>query len=240
MATASAGELAVRLDRLPMTRHIWVLVTLISLGGAFEFYDLFLTAYIAPGLLKAGYFTPESLGPVQPCSLLTGWPGSARSSSRCSPGCLSGRSFSATSRTGCGRRSMFTFSLIWYSLATAAMAFQNTGRGVDPWRFIAAIGVGLEQVTIDTYLTEFVPAKDEGELRVLYPVHRVFCSFRSSRCWAGCSFRAGPFGLDGWRWVALFAAVGAIVGVAAAARLCRKAPPLARAAWAGGTMPSAS
>src|SRR5260370_20095404 len=62
MATASAAELAARLDRLPMTRHIWMLVTLISLGGCFELYDLFLTAYIAPGLLKAGYFTPESLG----------------------------------------------------------------------------------------------------------------------------------------------------------------------------------
>jgi len=35
MATASAAELAARLDRLPMTRHIWMLVTLISLGGAF-------------------------------------------------------------------------------------------------------------------------------------------------------------------------------------------------------------
>src|SRR5205823_13341601 len=61
MASASAAELAARLDRLPMTRHIWVLVTLISLGGCFELYDLFLTAYIAPGLLKASYFTPESL-----------------------------------------------------------------------------------------------------------------------------------------------------------------------------------
>ena len=38
MATTSAAELAARLDRLPMTRHIWVLVTLISLGGAFELY----------------------------------------------------------------------------------------------------------------------------------------------------------------------------------------------------------
>ena len=63
MATISAAALAARLDRLPMTRHIWVLVTLISLGGCFELYDLFLTAYIAPGLLKAGYFTLESLGP---------------------------------------------------------------------------------------------------------------------------------------------------------------------------------
>jgi putative MFS transporter len=65
MATISAAALAARLDRLPMTRHIWVLVTLISLGGCFELYDLFLTAYIAPGLLKAGYFTLESLGPFR-------------------------------------------------------------------------------------------------------------------------------------------------------------------------------
>src|SRR4051794_3823439 len=96
MATVSAAELAARLDGLPMTRHIWLLVTLISLGGAFEFYDLFLTAYIAPGLLKAGYFTPESLGPF---SVLApkGWPASARSSSQCSPDCSSALSFSATS-----------------------------------------------------------------------------------------------------------------------------------------------
>src|SRR5690348_1576513 len=68
MAIPTAAELAARPDRLPMTRHIWVLVTLISLGGGFELYDLFLTAYIAPGLLKAGYFTSESLGPF---SILT-------------------------------------------------------------------------------------------------------------------------------------------------------------------------
>jgi hypothetical protein len=47
MALTSAAELAARPDRLPVTRHIWVLVTLISLGGAFELYHLFLTAYIA-------------------------------------------------------------------------------------------------------------------------------------------------------------------------------------------------
>jgi hypothetical protein len=33
MATATAAELAAWADRLPITRHIWVLVTLISLGG---------------------------------------------------------------------------------------------------------------------------------------------------------------------------------------------------------------
>jgi putative MFS transporter len=31
------------------------------------------------------------------------------------------------------------------------MAFQSSGFGVDLWRFIAGIGIGIELVTIDTY-----------------------------------------------------------------------------------------
>jgi putative MFS transporter len=58
MTTLSAGSIAARVDRLPSARHIWLLVTLISIGHCFEVYDLFLTAYIAPGLAKAGMFTP--------------------------------------------------------------------------------------------------------------------------------------------------------------------------------------
>jgi putative MFS transporter len=46
------ADLAARLDRLPSSRHVWKLVTLISLGGCFELYDLFLTAYIVPGMAK--------------------------------------------------------------------------------------------------------------------------------------------------------------------------------------------
>ena len=34
------------------------------------------------------------------------------------------------------------------------MAFQNSGFGVDLWRFIA--GIGVELVTIDTYVSELV------------------------------------------------------------------------------------
>ena len=57
----TAAEITARLDRLPMTRHIWMLVTLISLGGWFELYDLFFTAYVAPGLFRAGIFTPTTV-----------------------------------------------------------------------------------------------------------------------------------------------------------------------------------
>ena len=39
----TAASILARLDRLPATRHIWAMVTLLSLGGMFEFYDLFMT-----------------------------------------------------------------------------------------------------------------------------------------------------------------------------------------------------
>jgi hypothetical protein len=55
-----SATIAARLDRLPVTRTILKMVTLISLGGFFEFYDIFLTAYMAPGLYKSGIFSPVS------------------------------------------------------------------------------------------------------------------------------------------------------------------------------------
>ena len=50
---STAAEITARLDRLPMTRHHWTMVSLISLGGCFEVYDLFFSGYVAPGLFRA-------------------------------------------------------------------------------------------------------------------------------------------------------------------------------------------
>src|ERR1700719_5380115 len=115
MATATAAELAARLDRLPMTRHVWVLVTLISLGGGFELYDLFLTAYIAPGLLKAGYFTPESLG-VFSVLAPVGISGIGTFVFALFAGLFVGAIFLGHFADRYGRRRLFTFSLLWYSV----------------------------------------------------------------------------------------------------------------------------
>src|SRR5947209_12202768 len=56
MSTREAAALTARLDRLPASRHVWRLVVLLSLGGCFEMYDLFLTAYVSPALIRSGIF----------------------------------------------------------------------------------------------------------------------------------------------------------------------------------------
>jgi putative MFS transporter len=208
MATASAAELAARLDRLPMTRHLWMLVTLISLGGAFEFYDLFLTAYIAPGLLKAGYFTPESLGPF---SVLApyGVAGIGTFVFAMFAGLFVGAIFLGHFADRYGRRTVFTFSLIWYSITTAIMAFQTSGFAVDLWRFIAGIGIGIELVTIDTYVSELVPRSHRGRAYA-YNQFLQFLAVPLVAFLAWLLVPQMPLGLDGWRWVVLIGSAGAI------------------------------
>ncbi len=206
---SSAAELAARLDRLPMTRHIWYLVTLISLGGCFELYDLFLTAYIAPGLNKAGYFTPESLGVFNILGPI-GVAGIGTFVFALFAGLFVGAIFLGHVADQYGRRTVFTFSLIWYSITTAIMAFQDSGFGVDLWRFIAGIGIGVELVTIDTYVAELVPRTHRGRAFA----YNQFFQFLAVPIMAFIAYLLvpkAPFGFDGWRWVVLIGSAGAIV-----------------------------
>jgi len=62
MSLIQAATINARLDRLPATRTVWKMVLLLSIGGFFEFYDLFFTGYVAPGLIRSGIFTATTVG----------------------------------------------------------------------------------------------------------------------------------------------------------------------------------
>jgi putative MFS transporter len=108
-----------------------------------------------------------------------------------------------------GRRTVFTFSLIWYSITTAIMAFQTSGFGVDLWRFIAGIGIGIELVTIDTYVSELVPRSHRGRAYA-YNQFFQFLAVPLVAFLAWLFVPRTPLGLDGWRWVVLIGSAGAI------------------------------
>jgi hypothetical protein len=59
-ATA-AEQLTARLDRLPMTRALWIMVILLTFGGLFDGYAIGLIGALGPGLFKANIFTPTPL-----------------------------------------------------------------------------------------------------------------------------------------------------------------------------------
>jgi len=204
-----AEQIAARLDRIPASRTLWRIVVLISLGGAFEFYDLFFTAYVAPGMLKSGLFTPESLGAFASLEALkvAGFGTFVFSTFM---GLWVGVVVFAQAADRFGRKTIFTASLLWYVVATVIMACQRTGEGLNLWRFIAGVGFGVQLVTIDTYLVELVPAGLRGRS---FSINQCICftAVPVVALLAWLVVPLTPLGLAGWRWVVLFGSVGAIV-----------------------------
>jgi putative MFS transporter len=201
--SASAGVIAARLDRLPFSRTLRRTVFLISLGGGFEFYDLFLTAYIAPGLVSSGLFTSVS-------STLLDTSGVGFFVFATFAGMFIGAMGFGSIADRLGRRSIFVVSLVAYSLATAIMAFQHTALGIDTWRFIASIGVGVEQVTIDTFLPELVPPTSRGRAFAFNQfIQFSFVPVVALLGWL--LVPRAPLGLEGWRWVTLLGSAGALL-----------------------------
>src|SRR4029077_12818780 len=102
---------AARLDRLPKSRYIRKLIVLLSLGACFEFYDLFFSAYIAPALYAAGIFTPTTKGFLR----ISGF---ASFVAALFAGLFVGTLCFSSVADRFGRRSIFSFSLLWYSACT--------------------------------------------------------------------------------------------------------------------------
>jgi putative MFS transporter len=198
----SAATISARLDRLPATRTLWKFVILLSLGFFFELYDLLYSGYIAPGLVKSGMLTTTTVS-------LFGMTGVAAFLASLFSGLFLGTIACGFLADRFGRRAIFTYSLLFYTAANLIMAFQSTPNGLLFWRFMAGLGIGVELVTIGTYISELVPKHIRG---------------RAFACEQAVGFMAvpvvaflsywlvphKPFGLDGWRWVVILGAHGAV------------------------------
>ena len=201
IAEAAAGSIAARLDALPRAWPAWRLILLVSLGGWFEFYDLMMTAYISPGLVHAGVFHEGKAG-------LLGQSDQATFAAATFLGLFIGTAALARVADRFGRRAIFTASLVWYAIATLIMAASHTALQLVLWRLIAGIGIGVELVTIDAYVSEIAPARIRGRaFAINQAVQFAAVPAVAFACWR--LLPLAPLGIAGWRWVMIIGATGA-------------------------------
>jgi putative MFS transporter len=201
-AAGGPDEIARRLESLPLSPLMWRLVILLSLGGWFEIYDLFLTGYIAPGLARSGLLTTTT-------QAFFGFSGIGAFVAATFAGLFAGTFFLSFLADRFGRRSVFTFALLGYTAASVAMACQTTSGGILLWRFIAGVGIGVEIITIDAYITELVPSRMRGRA---FAVNQavMFTAVPVVAALAWWLVPLSPYGIDGWRWVVLIGAAGSM------------------------------
>jgi putative MFS transporter len=198
-----ADEISRRLESLPASSYLWRLVILLSLGGCFEIYDLFFTGYIAPGLIRSGLLTTTT-------QAFFGFSGIGAFVAATFAGLFVGTFFLGFLADRFGRRAIFTYALLGYSAASVLMACQTTSEGLLLWRFIAGIGIGVEIITIDAYITELVPSRMRGRA---FAVNQslMFISVPVVAFLAWWLVPLSPYGVDGWRWVVLIGAAASMM-----------------------------
>lgn len=200
---SSALEVSARMDRLPRSRYIAITSARIALGGWFEFYELFIAGYISLGLIHSGLFTKTSTGYFD-------WHGYAAFSGTFFAGMFVSTVLFSRIPDRYGRKSTFTISMLFYSVAAVLVAFSPTSGWVDLWRFFAGFGIGIQLINNDSFISEMAPKHSRGRYLALGFIV-ILTSIPVVALLAWWLVPHSPLGLAGWRWVMLIGAVGGIV-----------------------------
>lgn len=199
-----SGEMiAARLDRLPASKSLWRFVTLLALGGFFETFEMFSTSFVLPGMVRSGVLlsTTDSFFALN---------GAAAYIAATFIGLFIGTLGFGMIADRFGRRAVFTYALLGYALCSLIMACQTGPLGLNFWRLMTAIGLGVEVIAIDAYLSELVPPTLRGRA---FAINRIMSYLAVPFCGitAYLFVPHEPLGIDGWRWVIAIGAVGSLL-----------------------------
>lgn len=123
-----------------------------------------------------------------------------------------------------------TFELIGYASSSLIMACQTDPLWLNFWRLMTAIGLGIEVIAIDAYLSELVPPALRGRA---FAINRIMSYLAVPACGI-TSFIFVPYeplGVNGWRWMIAIGAVGSIVVWIMRRKLPESPRWLTKAAW---------
>ena len=201
-----------RLDRIPASPYLWKLIALLSLGGFFEFYELFMTAFVSPGLIRTGIFHIGRDG-------LFHLPDQATFASVTFLGLFLGTIVLGGLADRWGRRTAFLGFALCYAAVTIVMAMQNTAIAINAVRLINTIAIGAQLVTLDTYSSEIVPHNLRGRVFALsFAIIQTAVPVLALLGWLLVPH--APLHIQGWRWVMLIGGAGSFITWI----VCRKLP----------------
>ncbi|MGH9763663.1 MAG: MFS transporter, partial [Blastocatellia bacterium] len=187
-------SIAERIERLPLGTFHRRFITKISLGYWFDFYDIFSIAYIGAALQHSGFLTPHQFSVLLASGFL---------------GMFAGTIVFGIGSDRMGRRSAFILMLLIYSAFTLGSALAPNPAWLIVFRFFAGVGIGAENVVIDTYVTEITPGRARGRYVAITQV----VGFTAVPVSALLSRALVPthFLMSGWRWVMVIGSIGALM-----------------------------
>jgi len=198
--TETTTPISARIDALPGSRRLWTMIAILSFGAFFEIYDIALTAPLSLGLLQAGIFRPGSGGLTDQAFFIAAT--------------FLGLYLGTVGFSGIadrlGRRVIFTWSLLWYSVATVVMGLQTSAILIDLWRLIASVGVGMELIAIDCYIAELMP-KDLRGRGFAVSTSIQFLAAPTVAVLAWLLIPGSFLSVAGWRWLCFAPAIGALL-----------------------------
>ncbi len=188
------ASMAGRIERLPVCGFHRRFISLIALGGWFDFYDIFMMAYIGAAMQNSGFLTRDEFTLTISAGFL---------------GMFLGTIVFGMGSDRFGRRTAFLFMLLIYSLFTLLGAFAENAWQLIVLRALAGLGIGAELTVIDTYVSEMVPSRVRGRYVAItqvvgftaIPVVALAAKLLVPTHWL----------LEGWRWVMLMGAGGALL-----------------------------
>jgi len=191
-----------RIDRLPGSRHLALLVARVASGGWFEFYEFFMPGFILIGLEGSGVFTVQNRG-------LLDFHSYASFLASFFLGMLVSTTVFGFVSDRIGRRPVFVWSMVLYSAAQFCVACLSDPLLIDLFRFIGGLGVGMQLINNDSFVTELMPKHLRGRYMSAAYVF-MLTAVPVVALLATVLVPQAPLGIAGWRIVVGLGAIGGL------------------------------
>jgi MFS transporter, putative metabolite:H+ symporter len=187
--SAAAETFVARLDRVPLNRFHWRLLVVSGLGWMFDAMDVLMLSFLLAPIRAEFALDATRVGLVASATFV---------------GMFLGAAVAGRLADRYGRRTIFTVTLVIFSVGSALSALAPTYETLLAARVIAGLGLGGELPVVATLVSELSPRAYRGRMIVLLE------SF-----WAYGTILAGIIAVTvvasyGWRWGFAVGAVPAL------------------------------